>query len=312
MTRVAFLFPGQGSQSVGMGKALYENYNEAQNVYKKAKEVLNKDIKTLCFDGPEEQLKETINTQPCIVTTSIAALEVFKSQSNVVPYYVAGHSLGEYCAMYAAGVMSIEQTLCSIQKRADLMSEVQQGTMAAVLKATPEQLNEALKEGEKLGYVDVANYNSPKQVVITGDNAAIEITTQKLMEYGGVRVIPLTVSGAFHSKYMNGVSKKFEKYLVSVELKDAKIPVITNVDAECTKKACDFREKMSKQIYSSVQWHKTMEKMWADGVDIFIEFGNGQVLTGLCKRTLPDAKTYNVYDKESLEQTIIELEKVIK
>ena len=156
--KIAFLFPGQGSQAVGMGKDIYENYESAKNVYDLADKTLGKNISTLCFEGPEEDLKQTVNTQPCIVTTSIALMEALRSELNIVPDYTAGHSLGEYCAMFTAGVMSLETTLKLIQKRADLMGATKGGSMAAILNASEEVLKAGLEEGSKIGYVDVANY----------------------------------------------------------------------------------------------------------------------------------------------------------
>lgn len=309
--KIAFLFPGQGAQSVGMGKDLYETYGIAKNVYDTADKILGKSITTLCFEGPEEDLKQTVNTQPCIVTTSIAALEALKSELNIIPDYTAGHSLGEYCAMYASGVMTLETALKAIQKRADLMGETKGGAMAAILNAPDGSVEEALKEASSVGYVDVANYNSPVQVVITGDEAAVSKAGEILLEKGARRVVPLAVSGAFHSKFMEKAGKEFESFVSDLELNDAVVPVITNVDAEVTKNASDFRKKMPKQIYSSVHWTQTIQKMADDGVEIFIEIGPGKVLAGLNKKIVPSAKVFNVFDKASLDSTIASLKEEI-
>ena len=309
--KIAFLFPGQGSQSVGMGQDLYENYESAKSVFETADNVLNKSISTICFEGPEEDLKQTVNTQPCIVTMSIAAMKALTSQIGIKPDYVAGHSLGEYCAMYTAGVMSLENTLKAIQKRADLMGATKGGSMAAVLNASEEQLRAGLKEGSKVGYVDVANYNSPAQVVITGDENAVKAASDYMLANGVRRVVPLAVSGAFHSKFMENAGHEFASFISDVELNDASIPVVTNVDAEPTTNSSDFREKMPKQIYSSVHWTQTIEKMVSDGGEIFIEIGPGKVLAGLNKKIAPDAVVYNVYDKASLDATVSALSEMM-
>lgn len=305
--KIAFLFPGQGAQSVGMGKELYDNFSAAKNVFDKADEVLGKSITTLCFEGPEESLKQTVNTQPCIVTTSIAALEALKSELNINPDYTAGHSLGEYCAMYTAGVMSLETALKAIQKRADLMGQTKGGAMAAVLNAPEGSVEEALKEASSVGYVDVANYNSPVQVVITGDESAVKKAGEILMEKGARRVVPLAVSGAFHSKFMENAGKEFEGFVSDLELNNALVPVVTNVDANATTDSSDFRAKMPKQIYSSVHWTQTIQKMVADGVEIFVEIGPGKVLAGLNKKIAPQTKVFNVFDKASLDATVASL-----
>lgn len=305
--KIAFLFPGQGAQSVGMGKELYDNFSAAKNVFDKADEVLGKSITTLCFEGPEESLKQTVNTQPCIVTTSIAALEALKSELNINPDYTAGHSLGEYCAMYTAGVMSLETALKAIQKRADLMGQTKGGAMAAILNAPEGSVEEALKEASSVGYVDVANYNSPVQVVITGDENAVKKAGEILMEKGARRVVPLAVSGAFHSKFMENAGKEFEGFVSDLELNNASVPVVTNVDANATTDSSDFRAKMPKQIYSSVHWTQTIQKMVADGVEIFVEIGPGKVLAGLNKKIAPQTKVFNVFDKASLDATVASL-----
>ena len=305
--KIAFIFPGQGAQSVGMGKDLYDSYDIVKTVYKTADEVLGRNITKICFEGPEDDLKQTANTQPAIVTTSIALLSALRKELNITPDYVAGHSLGEYCAMYTAGVMNLETTLKAIQKRADLMSQTKGGAMAAVLNASDEQLKAGLAEGSKVGYIDIANYNSPVQVVITGDENAIKAASDYLLANGVRRVVPLAVSGAFHSKFMEKAGEKFAKYVEGFEINNAAIPVVTNVDAEETTLAEDFRTKMPRQIYSSVHWTQTIQKMVNNGVEIFVEIGPGKILAGLNKKIAPDAKVYNVFDKESLESTVSSL-----
>lgn len=309
--KIAFLFPGQGAQSVGMGKDLYENYVSVKNIFDSADKILNKSISELCFVGPEESLKQTVNTQPAIVTMSIAALEALKSQLNIKPDYVAGHSLGEYCAMYSAGVMDLKTTLLAIQKRANLMNETKGGAMAAVLNAPVGAISETLKEVQQIGYVDVANYNSLQQIVITGDENAVQKAGEILLSKGARRVVPLAVSGAFHSKFMEGASKKFEEFVSTISLNNAEFPVITNVDAEETINANDFRVKMPKQICSSVFWTQTIQKMVNEDVEIFIEIGPGKVLSGLNKKIAPDKAVYNVFDSESLNNTINSLKSLM-
>ncbi len=306
--KVAFVFPGQGAQAIGMGKDFYDNYQEAKSVFNKADEVLKRDISKICFEGPEEDLRQTINTQPAIVTTSIAILEVLRAKTGIIPSFSAGHSLGEYCAMYSAGVLSLEDTIYLISQRANAMSKVKGGSMAAVLNLEESKLKECIEMAKTKGYVDVANYNSPAQIVITGEDEAVKYASELMSEAGARRVVPLAVSGAFHSEMMKDAAKEFSLALNSVKIKDANYPVVTNVDSEFTTLASDFENKMPKQIYSSVKWTQSIKKMVSEGVDTFIEIGPGKVLSGLIKKISPEVKVYNVYDLESLNDTILSLD----
>ena len=210
--------------------------------------------------------------------------------------------------MFCAGVMNLKTTLLAIQKRALLMNKVNKGMMAAVLNAPEGSIEKALKEASKDGYVDVANYNSPVQVVLTGDEKAVKKAGELLTKAGARRFVPLAVSGAFHSKYLNDASKEFGEFVKELDLSSTSIPVITNVDAAATISAEDFRNKMPRQICSSVHWTQTIENMIKNGVDTFVEIGPGKVLAGLNRKINPEIKTYNVYDKESLESTVAALE----
>lgn len=310
MGKVAFVFPGQGSQSVGMGKSLYEASVVAKEIFDKADEVLGRSISKMCFEGPEEDLKQTINTQPAILVTSIAALEALKEKTDVKPDYVAGHSLGEYGAYYAAGVIDFSTAMKLIDKRAKEMNaaaESTKGAMTAVIGMSKEAILDTIEKID--GMVSVANYNSPAQIVITGEADAVAKANDALKEAGAKRVIPLPVSGGFHSMLMEEASVKFSEILDDCDIKDAQIPVFTNVDAEPTTAAIRFKAKMTAQIYSSVMWTQTVEKMAADGVETIVEIGPGKVLAGLVKKTNPAINVLNVFDEESLNAAVESLKK---
>ena len=305
--KIAYVFPGQGAQFSQMGKDFFDAYNEAKIVYQAADRVLNKSISEICFYGTDEELKETVNTQPCIVATEIAIYEVLKKETGIEPFAVAGHSLGEYSAMYAAGVLNLEDTFKAIQKRANAMSTVKNGKMAAVISDDTELINKCINEAKSLGIISVANYNSPKQVVITGVNEAVDKAMELLMQNGIKKVIPLPVSGAFHSELMKDAAKDFENILNTITINNSKIPVYTNVDAQPEKMAENFREKMVKQIYSSVFWTQTIENLVKDGVTTFVEIGPGRILSGLIKKTVPEVRVFNISDLETLKNTIDEI-----
>ncbi|MBR2068401.1 MAG: ACP S-malonyltransferase [Candidatus Gastranaerophilales bacterium] len=311
MNKVGFIFPGQGSQSTGMGHDLYDNIETSKDVFERANSILNKKISDICFNGPDEELRKTINAQVAIVTTSIAALEAFRSKSNIKPAITLGHSLGEYCAMYCAYVMDLSTTIKAIQRRSELMDEatkLSQGAMSAVLGADIELIKKCINDASSFGLVEIANYNNPSQIVITGEVEAVNKAGEFLKAQGVRKVISLAVSGGFHSKLMTSARDGFVDFVKNLDLKDAKIPVITNVDAEFTKKADEFRAKMPNQINHSVMWLQSIQKAVNEGVDTFVEFGNGKVLAGLNAKISPDIKTYNVFDTNSLNETIAALE----
>ena len=308
MNKFALIFPGQGAQKQGMGKELYDNSSAARKVFETADEVLGRSISDICFNGSEEELTETINSQPCILTVSVAAYEALKEKYNVNAVCTAGHSLGEYAAIYAAGGADLKTILKLIQKRANLMNEAAEktkGSMAAVLGLSDESVINIVNT---INNVYVANFNSPGQVVITGGQEEINLNLDKFKTAGAKRVLPLAVSGAFHSPLMQQAGKEFVDYIREFTFKNAKFPVYTNVDANKTLNGEEFREKLPKQIYSSVLWTKTIKNIMDTGTIDFIEIGPGKVLAGLNKKISSEIQTLNIFDTESLNTVVNAIE----
>ncbi len=308
MKQYALIFPGQGSQYSGMGKDLYDNSSAARNVFKTANEVLGYNISDLCFNGSEEELKKTINSQPCILTVSLAAFEALKEKTNIEINCSAGHSLGEYAALYTAGVIDLKTVLKLIQKRANLMNEAAEktkGSMAAVLGLSDESVINIVNT---INNVYVANFNSPGQVVITGGQEEINLNLDKFKTAGAKRVLPLAVSGAFHSPLMQQAGKEFVDYIREFTFKNAKFPVYTNVDATATIDSENFKKKLPQQIYSSVLWTKTIKNIMDTGTIDFIEIGPGKVLAGLNKKISSEIQTLNIFDTESLNTVVNAIE----
>ena len=310
MTEIAFIFPGQGSQQVGMGLELTQNYAKAKSVFDKADTFLRRNLSQLCFEGPEAELKQTENTQLAILTCSVATLNVL-TESGVSPKVVAGHSLGEYSALVASGVLDFSDALRLVSARAQFMAEAgkkQNGTMAAILGMEVEQLQSICEKVQ--GVVNIANYNCPGQLVISGEidavNKAVTLAADKI---GARRCRILPVSGAFHSPLMNSAQQKFQNVIDSVPFHQPKIDIAMNVTGELTKDTEYIKNLLFQQITEPVQWEKSLRTIHNNGIKDFVEVGPGKVLSGLVKRTLPESTTFNVEDGESLSIVTDEFEK---
>ena len=307
MDKYAFIFPGQGAQKVGMGKDLYDNSPAAKNVFETADRVLGYKISELCFFGSDDDLMKTINSQPCILTVSIAALEAFRESININAVAYAGHSLGEYAAMYAAGAIDLETAFKLIQRRAALMNDAAEktsGLMAAVIGLDDKTVEKVTNE---INNVYVANYNSPVQVVITGDKDQIINNINKYKEAGARKVIPLSVSGAFHSPLMQCASDMFVDFVGQFNFSNTEYPVYSNVDAIGETFGQQMRDKLPKQMCSSVLWTKTIRNIFQSGISNFVEIGPGRVLAGLNNKINSEINTLNVSDYESLMKVVSEL-----
>ncbi|MFH1683996.1 MAG: ACP S-malonyltransferase [Candidatus Margulisiibacteriota bacterium] len=276
--KTAFVFPGQGSQAVGMGLNLAEKYLDQAN------EILGFDLKKLCLEGPEEELKKTEITQPAILTVSIAAFEMIKSKGAPMPTAVAGHSLGEYSALVAASALSFQDAVKIVHLRGKFMQEavpLGEGAMSAIIGLDNSKIKEIC---EQTGNVWPANFNSPGQVVISGKKESVETAGVKLKEAGAKRVIPLAVSAPFHCPLMQPAADKLKIELDKIEIKDAAIPVCANVTANYVTNAAEIRDLLVKQVTNPVLWEDSVKKMLADGINSFVEVGPGKVLSGLIKK----------------------------
>jgi len=326
-TQVAFLFPGQGSQAVGMGADIFEASPAARHVFESADEALGISLSKLCFQGPDEVLRETINAQPAIVTVSLALLaalqetltEITSSWSSpLVPGYTAGHSVGEYAALVASGALLLKDAVRLVRERGRLMhleGTVCPGGMAAIIGLDSETLQEICQEAtvqsianlasdvhSGQGQVTIANFNAPGQIVISGEQGALSVAMELSKARGAKRVIPLAVSGAFHSPVMQPAAAGLAQVIMSTHVYDAVIPIISNIHATPLTEAQAIREELAQQIAAPVQWIRTIEYLEGAGVTTFLEFSPGQALTGMVKRIAKGATTLNVSSVADIEK----------
>jgi [acyl-carrier-protein] S-malonyltransferase len=305
MKQIAFIFPGQGAQYIGMGKELYNNFRVAKEVFEEADDALRFSISSLCFQGPEEELRLTENTQPAILTTSIAALKVLQTEKGIDPQFAAGHSLGEYSALVASGGLTFGEAVQTVRLRGKFMQEavpVGEGAMAAILGMEREEVEKLCEE--EAGDQEVlspANFNCPGQIVIAGHSKAVQRAIERVKQ-DGKRAVLLPVSAPFHSPLMKPAGARLEKVLEEISVKDLNVPVVTNVEAEINTSKEKVKALLVAQVSSPVRWEESMQRLIKEGIEKVLEIGPGKVLSGLMKRIDPDVGTANLEDLQSLKK----------
>ena len=304
MKPIAFIFPGQGSQYVGMGKELYENFSVAKKVFEEADDALHLSISALCFKGPEEALRLTENTQPALLTTSIATLKVLQAEKGLIPQFTAGHSLGEYSALVGSGALTFAEAVKIVHLRGKFMQEavpVGEGAMAAVLGMEREQVEKICEEVSSGEVLTPANFNCPGQIVIAGHAKAVERAIERVKK-DGKKAVPLPVSAPFHSPLMKPAGERLEKALEEISVSNLRIPVVTNVEAEVNTSKDRVKGLLVAQVSSPVRWEESMRKMIGKGIEQVLEIGPGKVLSGLMKRIDNRIETGNLEDLQTLKK----------